>query len=104
MVVPKSWDYIRVPVQVNVENELRSLNKLQTFLAPWKFCDETKLNPDSLPDTIESIVKQTQVAKCKNCSELRCIRSYLVFWEHNPQNMSKRITNWFSLEDMIAKC
>ena len=79
MVVPKSWDYIRVPVQVNVENELRSLNKLQTFLAPWKFCDETKLNPDSLPDTIESIVKQTQVAKCKNCSELRCIRSYLVF-------------------------
>ena len=64
--VPKSWDYIRVPVQVNVENELKSLNKLQTFLAPWKFCDETKLNPDSLPDTIESIVKQTQVAKCKN--------------------------------------
>jgi len=53
-------------VQVNVESELKSLNRLETILAPWKFCDETKENPDSESDTIDSIIKQIQVAKCKN--------------------------------------
>ena len=65
VVVPKTWNYIRVPVQVNAEAELKSLNRQETMLAPWKFCDETKENPDAGPDTIDDIIKQVQVAKCK---------------------------------------
>ena len=82
VVVPKHWDYIRVPVQVNVESELNSLNRLETILAPWKFCDETKENPDSEADTIDSIIKQIQVAKCENLELL--ISS--TFWNRYLRN------------------
>ena len=64
VVVPQTWNYIRVPVQVNVEAELKSLNRQETMLAPWRFCDETKENPDVGPDTVDNIIKQVQLAKC----------------------------------------
>ena len=60
-----------------MEDELKSLNRLQTLLAPWKICDETKENPDSEPDTIDLIIKQIQIAKCKTyltcCFKMKCL-------------------------------
>ena len=64
--MPKTWDYIRVPVQGNIEAELLSLNRGESVLAPWKICDETKDNPDLEVDTLDGIIKQVQSAKCKS--------------------------------------
>ena len=66
VVVPKFWNYLSVPEQIDAKEvieKMSSQNKIE-LSQTRKYCDETKVNEDEDPESVNKLVEKLRQGTC----------------------------------------